>query len=145
MQSQLKITQKQLSKFSPLVQFSLICLPHFKYPVHDSDAAVQRHPYEMALWKYVANLQETPMPKPTWKWILGIFKFRNECCKQLRVEKVDEKMFPSFLWSLNCLRKFIFCNFVLTSDINIYASERSCYALSENGIVYYTDLLFRRY
>ena len=50
------------------------------------------------------------------------------------------------LWSLNCLKKCIFCNFVLTSArikaiaikaIYIHASERSCYALSETGIVYY--------
>ena len=29
--------------------------------------------------------------------------------------------------------------------IYIYASERSHYALSENGIVYYAGLLFQRY
>ena len=57
--------------------------------------------------------------------------------------------FPYFLrelWSLNCLKKCIFCNFVLTPVRNlsllkqfmsIYASERSRYALSENGIVYH--------
>ena len=49
------------------------------------------------------------------------------------------------LWSLNCIKKCSFDNFVLTTAINlsllkaiyIYGSERSCYALSESGIVYY--------
>ena len=49
------------------------------------------------------------------------------------------------LWSLNSKKGAYFCNFVLTSArslksikaIYIYASERSRYVLSENGIVYY--------
>ena len=49
------------------------------------------------------------------------------------------------LWSLNCPKKCILCNFVLTSAkkpksikaIYICTSERSRYALSENDIVYY--------
>ena len=49
---------------------------------------------------------------------------------------------------LNCLKKRIFCIFVLTSAINlsilkqiyIYAPKRSPCALSENGIVYYARL-----
>ena len=65
----------------------------------------------------------------TRKWILSIFKFRNEYYK---LEKVDEKngviclvtIFPS--WVMNLSLKAIY----------IYASERSWYALSENGIVY---------
>ena len=70
-----------------------------------------------------------------------------------RAEKLDEKMesivkFPcSFpeLWSLNCLRKCIFLKFYAEFSkkcksikaIYTYASERSRYVLSENGIVYY--------
>ena len=84
----------------------------------------------------------------TRKWILSIFKFRNEYYK---LEKVDEKngviclvtIFPSWVMVLKLSKKLHFCNFVLTSAINlslkaiyIYASERSWYALSENGIVY---------
>ena len=52
--------------------------------------------------------------------------------------------FPCFLpelWYLNCLKKCIFCNFVLTSARNqsieaiyIDTSERSRYALSEKGM-----------
>ena len=42
-------------------------------------------------------------------------------------EKVDEKngvtclviMFPSDLWSFNCPKECIFCNFVLTSAVNL--------------------------
>ena len=68
-----------------------------------------------------------------------------------RSEKEDEKngviclvsMFPFWLMVLKLSKKCIFCNFVLTSGRNliqaiyIYASERSRYTLSENGIVYY--------
>ena len=39
-----------------------------------------------------------------------------------RAEKVDEKMgsFVQFRYSLNCLKKYIFCNFVLTSARNSF-------------------------
>ena len=51
---------------------------------------------------------------------------------------------------LKLSKKVHFFNFVLTSAkkskyvkaIYIYASERPCYALSENVIVYYADLMF---
>ena len=54
------------------------------------------------------------------------------------------------LWSLNCPKTYIFCNFVLTSarnltesikEIYIYASERSRCVLLENCIVDYAMLL----
>ena len=52
---------------------------------------------------------------------------------------------PSELWSLNWLKKCVFLQFCAdlskkSKPINviyIYASERSCYELSENGIVYH--------
>ena len=70
-----------------------------------------------------------------------------------RVEKVDKKMgsfveFPYLtprLWSLNCLKMCDFSNFVLilarnltksVKIIDIYASESSHYAHSENDVVY---------
>ena len=51
---------------------------------------------------------------------------------------------------LKLSKKVHFFNYVLTSAkkskyvkaIYIYASERPCYALSENVIVYYADLMF---
>ena len=54
-------------------------------------------------------------------------------------------MFPSWVMILKLLKKVHFFNFVLTSAkiynyvkaIYIYASETSCYALSENVIAYY--------
>ena len=65
-------------------------------------------------------------------------------------EKVDEKngiiclvsMFPSWFMVLKLSKKEHFCNFVLSSARNLsllklYGSERSRYALSENGSVYY--------
>ena len=83
----------------------------------------------------------------TWKWILSIFKFRNECYKQ-----VDEKwghfssfMFSSWVMVFKLSKKVHFLQFCAelskksTSIKAIYicASERYCYALSENDIVYY--------
>ena len=70
-----------------------------------------------------------------------------------RTEKVDEKngvicvvfMFPSWVMIIKLSKKVHFFNFVLTSAkkskhikaIYIYGSEKSRYALSENGIVYH--------
>ena len=53
----------------------------------------------------------------------------------VRAEKVDEKMgsfvsFPSFfleLWTLNCPKKCIFCNFVLTSARNLNLLKQFTY------------------
>ena len=88
----------------------------------------------------------------TWKWILSILKFRNEYYKQLDREKVDEKngviclvsMFPSWIMVLKLSKKVHFLQFCADLSkksksikvIYIYASERSRYTLSENGIVY---------
>ena len=82
------------------------------------------------------------------------FQIQKWILQGLRKEKVDEKngviclvsMFPSWVMVLKLSKKCIFCNFVLTSARNLsllkqiymYASERSRYSLSENGIVYYT-------
>ena len=80
----------------------------------------------------------------TWKWILSIFKFRNE--------KVDEKwgyistfMFSSWVMVFKLSKKVHFLQFCAELSkkstpikaIYICACERYCYALSENGIVYY--------
>ena len=82
------------------------------------------------------------------------FQIQKWILQTVRSEKVDNKMWSFFslqcslpeLWSLNFLKKCIFCNFVLPSarnlsllkhmNICIYASERPREALSENGIVY---------
>ena len=89
----------------------------------------------------------------SWKWILGIFKLRNEYYKTVRSEKVDRKsgviclvpMFPSWVMVFKLSKKVHFLQFCADSRkksksikaIYIYVSERSRYALSENGIVYY--------
>ena len=71
----------------------------------------------------------------------------------VRAEKVDEKnvvfclvsMFPSWVIVLKLSKKVHFSEFCAdmskksksSKEIYIYASERSCYAFSENGIVYF--------
>ena len=71
----------------------------------------------------------------------------------VKAEKVDEKnwviclvfMFPSWVMVLKWSKKVHFLQFCADlkkksksiKAIYIYAPERSCYALSENGIVYY--------
>ena len=70
-----------------------------------------------------------------------------------RAEKVDEKngvicvafMLPSWVMVFKLSKKVHFFNFELTSGkkskyikaIYTYASEKSCYSLLENGIVFY--------
>ena len=62
-------------------------------------------------------------------------------------------MFPSQVMVLKLSKKMHFWNFFADLSkksksikaIYIYASEKSRNALSENGIVYYADLLFRIY
>ena len=62
-----------------------------------------------------------------WKWILTIFKWKNEFPKQLGLEKQMKKMgsFVWFscllpeLWSLNCQKLCPFCIFLLMSATNL--------------------------
>ena len=62
-----------------------------------------------------------------WKWILTIFKWKNEFPKQLGLEKQMKKMgsFVWFscllpeLWSLNCQKLCPFCIFLLISATNL--------------------------
>ena len=77
----------------------------------------------------------------------------------VRTEIVDEKnvvvclvlMFPSWVMVLKLSKNYIFCNSVQTSarksikatHIYICTSERSCYALSENNMVYGQMMWFR--
>ena len=86
----------------------------------------------------------------TWKWILSIFKFRNEYYKQIGKSRWKNgviclvSMFPSWVMVLKLSKKVHFLQFCADLSkksksikaIYIYASERSRYALSENGIVY---------
>ena len=60
-----------------------------------------------------------------WKWILNIFKFRNECYKQLERKKHMKKMgsclvfmFPFRVMVFKLSKKVHFCNLVLTSVRN---------------------------
>ena len=61
--------------------------------------------------------------------------FQIQKCYTVRAEKVDEKMgsyvqFPCSLpklWSLNCLKMCIFCNFVLTSARNLSPLKQFTY------------------
>ena len=96
----------------------------------------------------------------TWKWILSIFKFRNEYYKQLDQKKYMKKMgsfvlFPCFipeLRSLNSLKKCIFCSFVLTSTRNLGLLKQFTYMHVEGLVTHFQkmvllcyDLLFWRY
>ena len=93
---------------------------------------------------YFTN-QNVPKGGTTWKWVLSISKFRNQGYKQLDQKKSMKKMgsfvlFPYSLpelWSLNCLKKCIFCNFVLTSARNLSLWKQYTYNIeTENGIIY---------
>ena len=77
------------------------------------------------------------------------FQIQKWILQTVRSEKVDDKngvicSLPE-LWSLNCLKKCIFLQFCADLSkkfwsikaIYMYTSERSRYAFSENGIVYY--------
>ena len=76
----------------------------------------------------------------TWKWFLIVFKYKNDVA--VRVEKIDEKMghLSSFHVSLNCPKKCIFGNFVLTPARNLSLLKQFTYmhlkVLSENGMFY---------
>ena len=89
------------------------------------------------------------------------FQIQQWILQSLRSEKIDQKngviclvsMFPSRFMVLKLSKKNAFLEFFADLSkksksikaIYIYASERSRNALSENGIVYYADLLFRIY
>ena len=96
-------------------------------------------------------------PKAHENEFLSIFKFRNECHKQLEWTKVNGKngvislvfKFPPRVIVLKLSKKGIlflqFCACLSKKSkyiktIYIYASEKSCCALSENGIIYYTAI-----
>ena len=95
--------------------------------------------------------------RPEWTKVMNLkMNFKHfqiqKCYKQIQQRKSRWKngaicvvsMFPSWVVILKLSKKVHFFNFVLTSAkksnyvkaIYIYASERSCYALSEN-VVYY--------
>ena len=71
----------------------------------------------------------------TWKWIFNVFKFRNKYYKQLDWKEYMKNWghFSSFhvpfhrWWSLNCLKKCIFCNFALTSARNLCLLKQFIY------------------
>ena len=79
----------------------------------------------------------------TWKWIFSVFKFRNECYKQVDHKQVDEKigiiclapMFPTWVMVPNVYKK-VHCLCLSRKSVKaiyIYPPFRSSYALSENG------------
>ena len=84
------------------------------------------------------------------KMNIEFFQIQKWILQTVTLGKVDEKngviclvsIFPSWVMVVKLSKKVHFCIFVLTSArksikaIYIYASERSCYALSENGFVY---------
>ena len=103
----------------------------------------------------------------TWKWI-WVFKFRNLnfqiqkwMLQTIRVDQIDEKdgviclfsVFPFWVMVLKLSKKVHFLQFCAdlskwsegSKAIFIYASERSCYILSENGIVRYALMYCLRY
>ena len=85
----------------------------------------------------------------TWKWILSIFKFRNEYFKQLDRKKQMKKVghlssfhvFFSELWPLNCLKKRIFCTFLLTSARNLGLLKQFRYMYLEGLITHFQKMV----
>ena len=95
----------------------------------------------------ISQLSEWTKGGTPWKWILGIFKCKNEFLKQLGLEKQMKKA-RLFVWSLNCQKLRPFCTFLLmlgkikaVIEIYIYPFESSRFALSENGIGCYAMTL----
>ena len=100
-------------------------------------------------WTDAMNLKMNLKKKMNFKY----FQIKKWMLQAGRAEKVNEKngvicvvfMFPSWVMILKLSKKVHFFNFVLSSAkkykyvkaINICASERSHYALSEDVIVYY--------
>ena len=88
----------------------------------------------------------------TWKWILTIFKYKNECYKQLEWKKLMKKnggicqvsMFPSLGMVLKLSKKVRFSQFradlskkpKCVKAIYVHASESSHRTLSESDMVY---------
>ena len=86
------------------------------------------------------------------KWILTIFKCKNEVPKQVRLEKHDKKwghslVFISPPWymvlKLAKITSFLQCFADISKKnksaiaIYVYASESSCLSLLEDGVGYY--------
>ena len=87
------------------------------------------------------------------KMIFEYFQIQKWMLQKVRVKKIDEKngvfclafMFSSWVMVFESSRKMHFLQFFAdlsrktksVKAIYIYASERSCYALSENGNVHY--------
>ena len=73
------------------------------------------------------------------KIILTIFKFRNECYRQLERKKYKKKngviclasMFSSLIVVLKLFKKYIFCDFVLTSGRNLGLLKQFTYIHQE--------------
>ena len=69
----------------------------------------------------------------TWKWILSIFKFRNEYYNQTGKSRWKNgviylvSMLPSWVMVLKFSKKCIFCNFVLTWGRNISRLKQFTY------------------
>ena len=69
----------------------------------------------------------------TLKWILSIFKFRNEYYKQIGKSRWKNRviclvsMLPSWVMVLKLSKKCIFCNFVLTSARNLSRLKQLTY------------------
>ena len=88
------------------------------------------------------------------------FRIQKRMLQTVRSEKVDEKngvinlvfIFPR-LWSLNYLKKYIFCNFLLTSARNLGLLKQFTYMCLEGLVTDFRkmycllcyDLLFLRY
>ena len=69
--------------------------------------------------------------------------------RTVRVEKVDEKngviclvpMFPSCFWSLNCVKKCIFCNFVLTLARNPSLLKQFTYMHLNSCVTHFQEMV----
>ena len=65
----------------------------------------------------------------TWKWILTIFKYKNECYKQIEQKFVYFSSFFPELCFLNCPKKSVFYNFVMTSARKLSLLKQFTYCI----------------
>ena len=67
------------------------------------------------------------------------FQIQKWLLQTIRSKEVDEK--SGVIWPLNCLKKHIFCNFVLTSAENLCLLKQSTYMHLEGLVTHFHKML----
>ena len=96
------------------------------YKTHRFQGMVGSEWDDTFFWLPLRDQKEWTKGGATWKWILTIFKYLTECFKQLQQKKRWKNgviclvfMFSSYVMVSILSKKYIFCNFVLTSATNL--------------------------